>query len=233
MDLFTFCLVIVASLANILLVSCAANRPQDMSQGIFCECCSATVKELTKKLQKKSSDPWEVKVVEAMEDICNVNNFRAYDYSPPTTIKGCKFIMDKFDEDIESVLIKKDPDPEKTICYEVTKACEGVDRTKKEKEEMDVRINDKKQNIKQQQPDDGIQRMNVDINDPNSASRLAEQIKQQIAEQQAMGGGGGSDDDDEQDDADEQEPEDDGDEGNEKSSKKTQSKDSDRAKTEL
>lgn len=47
-----------------------------------------------------------------------------------------------------------------------------------------------------QQPDDGINRLNVDINDPSSASRLAEQIKQQMASQQQTGGS--EDDDDEE-----------------------------------
>ena len=54
---------------------------------------------------------------------------------------------------------------------------------------MNVNINGQPQ-----QPDDGINRLNVDINDPNSASRLAEQIKQQMASQPQTGG---SEDDDE------------------------------------
>lgn len=52
--------------------------------------------ELDKLLAKKSSDPRELQVVEAMENICQVKYFSTYDYSPPTTIKACKFLIGKF-----------------------------------------------------------------------------------------------------------------------------------------
>ena len=84
----------------------------------------------------------------------------------------------------------------------MTKACEGVDRTKKEKEDLKFKYNNQEQKLTTggapQQNDDGIQRMNVDINDPGAAERLAEQIKQQVG-QGGFGAGGGNDDDDEED----------------------------------
>ena len=52
--------------------------------------------ELIKLLAKKSSDPRELQVVEAMENICQAKYFSTYEYSPPTTIKACKFIIGKF-----------------------------------------------------------------------------------------------------------------------------------------
>lgn len=52
--------------------------------------------ELDKLLAKKSSDPRELQVVEAMENICQTKYFSTYDYSPPTTIKACKFLIGKF-----------------------------------------------------------------------------------------------------------------------------------------
>ena len=101
----------------------------------------------------------------------------------------------------------------------MTKACEGVDRTKKEKEDLNVKFNNQKQKVTmggaQQQADDGIQRMNVDINDPGAAERLAEQIKQQMG-QGGFGGGGredeDEDDDDDDDDDDDEDNDDDDDE---------------------
>ena len=128
-------------------------------------------------------------------------------------------MTENYEEELEQLLIKKAADYEKEVCYELTKACEGVDRTKKEKEEMDVRFNDQKQEVKTekstpQKDDDGIQRMNIDINDPGAAKRLADQIKMQVAQQQAMGGG--SDDEDDDDDEDEDEDEDDSSKNKEK-----------------
>ena len=132
---------------------------------------------------------------------------------------------EKYEEDIERLLIERTGDSEKEVCYELTKACDGVDRTKKEKEDVDVRINDQKQEVKTgktlKQDDDGIHRMNVDINDPGAAARLAEQIKQQIG-QGAMGGGGYDGDDDDDDDEDEDDSDDDEKEETQSSKKKTE-----------
>jgi len=196
--------------------------PPDMSQAIFCESCSAVVQELDKLLAKKSSDPRELQVVEAMEDICQAKYFSKYHYSPPTTIKACKFLIEKYEEDIEQLLIEKTGDFENEVCYKMTKACEGVDRSKKEKEDVDVRFNDQKQTVKTEKPpkkdDDGIHRMNVDINDPGAAARLAEQIKQQIG-QGSMGGGNYGDEDD---DEDEEEEDEEADEDTKSSKKKTE-----------
>jgi len=196
--------------------------PPDMSQAIFCESCSAVVQELDKLLAKKSSDPRELQVVEAMEDICQAKYFSKYHYSPPTTIKACKFLIEKYEEDIEQLLIEKTGDFENEVCYKMTKACEGVDRSKKEKEDVDVRFNDQKQTVKTEKPpkkdDDGIHRMNVDINDPGAAARLAEQIKQQLG-QGSMGGGNYGDEDD---DEDEEEEDEEADEDTKSSKKKTE-----------
>ena len=108
--------------------------------------------------------------------------------------------LERHEEDIELLLQKKDvPDKEKAICYELSKACEGVDRSEKPKEPMDVRVNDEKQDI--QQGADGINRMNVDINDPNAAKRLADQIKNQLN----LNPGGGSEEEDGDDEEEDEE----------------------------
>lgn len=116
----------------------------------------------------------------------------------------------------------------------MTKACEGVDRTKKEKEDLNVNFNNQKQKVTmggaQQQADDGIQRMNVDINDPGAAERLAEQIKQQMG-QGGFGGGGRDDDDDDEDDVtDDDDDEEGGDNGDNDDNKE---KESSKQRTEL
>lgn len=205
----------ISAILFFIIPASTVNLPPDMSQGIFCESCTAVMKELDKLLAKKSSDPRELQVVEAMENICQAKYFSTYDYSPPTTIKACKFLIENYEEEIEQFLSKNSKDSEKGICYKMTKACEGVDRTKKEKEDLNVKFNNQKQKVTmggaQQQADDGIQRMNVDINDPGAAERLAEQIKQQMG-QGGFGGGGhddDADDDDDEDDDDDDEADDD------------------------
>lgn len=180
--------------------------PSDMSQGIFCEGCSAVMKELDKILAKRSSDPRELQVVEAMEDICQTKYFSKYDYSPPTTVKACRFLIEKYEEDIEQLLMDNVDNSEQEVCYKLTKACEGVDRSKKEKEPLNYRFNNQPQEVKTEsasKDDDGIHRMNVDINDPGAAERLAEQIKSQLG-QEGMGGGMGNDEDDDEEEEEEE-----------------------------
>lgn len=117
------------------------------------------------------------------------------------------FFTEKYEEDIEQLLMDKVDNTEQEVCYKLTKACEGVDRSKKEKEPLDYRFNNQPQQVKTEsasKDDDGIHRMNVDINDPGAAERLAEQIKSQLG-QQGMGGGTGDDDDDDEEEEEEEE----------------------------
>ncbi|XP_015750956.1 PREDICTED: uncharacterized protein LOC107330939 [Acropora digitifera] len=214
----------ISAILFFIIPASTVNLPPDMSQGIFCESCTAVMKELDKLLAKKSSDPRELQVVEAMENICQAKYFSTYDYSPPTTIKACKFLIENYEEEIEQFLSKNSRDSEKGVCYKMTKACEGVDRTKKEKEDLNVKFNNQKVTMggAQQQADDGIQRMNVDINDPGAAERLAEQIKQQMG-QGGFGGGGRDDEADDDDDEVQGDGNDDDDEkGKESSKQKTE-----------
>ena len=114
---------------------------------------------------------------------------------------------EKYEEEIEQLLIEKVEDTEQEICYKLSKACEGVDRSVKAKEPFEYSFNNMKQEVKRKPPppqeDDGIQRMNVDINDPGAAERLAEQIKSQLG-QQAMGGGEDEDDAEEEEEEEEE-----------------------------
>lgn len=126
------------------------------------------------------------------------------------------FFTEKYEEDIEQLLMDKVDNTEQEVCYKLTKACEGVDRSKKEKEPLDYRFNNQPQQVKTEsasKDDDGIHRMNVDINDPGAAERLAEQIKSQLG-QQGMGGGTGDDDDDDEEEEEEEEGGDNEDEEN-------------------
>lgn len=164
-----------------------ADKPSELSQGVFCEGCVATVKEMLKKLEKKTGDIREVKVIDAMEDICNLQNFGSYDYSPPKTGKACKYLIENYDEDIENIFVAETEDLEQKICYELTKACVGVDRSKKEKEELEVKVNDRKQPLHQRpassedkEATSGPQTLNVNINEEGAADKLISQITNAI-----------------------------------------------------
>lgn len=116
------------------------------------------------------------------------------------------FYSEKYEEDIEQLLMDNVDNSEQEVCHKLTKACEGVDRSKKEKEPLNYRFNNQPQEVKTEsasKDDDGIHRMNVDINDPGAAERLAEQIKSQLG-QEGMGGGMGNDEDDDEEEEEEE-----------------------------
>lgn len=75
------------------------------------------------------------------------------------------FIAENYDEEIENILVAESGDFEQKICYKLTEACKGVDRSKTEKEEMEVNINDKKQNIP-----------SININEEGAVEKVVNQI---------------------------------------------------------
>lgn len=115
--------------------------PPDISQGVYCESCIAVMKELDKFLAKKSSDPRELQVVEAIEDVCRSKHLNKYGYSPITLVKACRFLMGKHEEDIEQLYLRgiDSVNAEEEFCYKLSKICEGVDRSKKAKDPLQKR----------------------------------------------------------------------------------------------
>ena len=49
--------------------------------------------ELAKMTSKKSSDPRDLIITEALENICKPYNFVNYDFSPPKTVKACQLLL--------------------------------------------------------------------------------------------------------------------------------------------
>ena len=171
------------------------DKPSGLSQGVYCEGCIATVKELLKKINKRTGESREVRVIEALEDICNLQNFGSYEYSPPKTGQACKFLIENYDEEIENSLVSESGDFEQKICYELTEACKGVDRTKKEREELEVNINDKKQKLETGSSEKDPEQFNVNINEEGAAEKLVNQINMAVKNKK-----NGGDDDAESDD---------------------------------
>ncbi|XP_028395602.1 glutamic acid-rich protein-like [Dendronephthya gigantea] len=194
-------------------LSRSADKPSGLSQGIYCEGCIATVKELLKKVDKKTGDSREVRVIDGMEDICNLQNFGSYDYSPPKTGQACKYLIENYDEEIEGIMLDEGKSEyfEKKICFELSEACKGVDRTKKEKEELEVNINDKKQKIHTGDPKKEMEQFNVDINEEGAAEKLVNQINMAIKDKEGTGGGDDDNDNDDNDDDNEIDDDDDSD----------------------
>ncbi|XP_077980521.1 uncharacterized protein LOC144435777 [Glandiceps talaboti] len=109
--------------------------PEDIDESMYCAGCIATMKELYLMLENlhHSDDPFEMHVINAMDEVCHRDHFKAYDYIPPKMVKACQLLLDEFDEDIE-IFLKTHPrieNMEKKFCYEISKACVGVDREKK------------------------------------------------------------------------------------------------------
>jgi len=66
---------------------------------IRCEVCQAVMRQLTLAIPKLVTPSFKggraVALEEALEDVCSVESFRSYDFSPPVMIKYCNsFISD-------------------------------------------------------------------------------------------------------------------------------------------
>jgi hypothetical protein len=76
-----------------------------------------------KRVRNKTNE-WEV--VDAMEDICNLWNFKVYAYPPPKMREGCDALIRDYEEEIEWAIAHRnelDEDVEDYICTTTIKAC--------------------------------------------------------------------------------------------------------------
>eukprot|EP00003_Mantamonas_plastica_P026844 TRINITY_DN5619_c0_g1_i1.p1 TRINITY_DN5619_c0_g1~~TRINITY_DN5619_c0_g1_i1.p1 ORF type:complete len:194 (+),score=55.67 TRINITY_DN5619_c0_g1_i1:28-582(+) len=92
-----------------------------------CHACNATIVEIKLKIPKfmrREKGNREISVVSSMERICDMDNFKVYDYAPPKMIHACEDIMGEFDEELEKLLVADDPEIHQKFCHEITKACE-------------------------------------------------------------------------------------------------------------
>ena len=122
--------------------------------------------------------------------------------------------VETYDEEIEDILMDDSEDFENKICYELTEACKGVDRSKKEKEELEVNINNEKQKLQTGRVDKEPDKFHVDINEKGAAKKLVDQINMAIKDKKNVAGtddekSADSDDDDDDDDVDDDEDDED------------------------
>ncbi|XP_070580572.1 uncharacterized protein [Ptychodera flava] len=164
--------------------------PDDLDQAMYCEGCVATVTELDKLLSNlhNSEDPFEMHVINAMDEVCHRDHFGTYAYIPPKMVKSCRMLLDEFDEDVEKLLMThpKLEDMEKTLCYELSKACEGVDRSAKPKPLPDT-ITTHFDGDRQELPvdDQGRVQMSLEEIPPDMTDEeIAEQIRKERAQEE-------------------------------------------------
>jgi len=129
----------ISLLLPLLLVAHVADSSKDLPSGMdqhqYCHGCMATMKELVRKLPQNLKGSRDLAVIDALEKICIPANFVSYHYSPPKTVKVCKLVLENNEDEIETILKKKeDVDAVTHICTDVTGACVGIDLTKDDKE---------------------------------------------------------------------------------------------------
>jgi hypothetical protein len=111
------------------------DKPIDPA-ALLCETCKITIKEISARVDKLvprgRKGRREGQIIEIIENICEPLNFVSYDYSPPLIREGCQIILDKFDEQLETMFLHKTPVKTITekVCFD-SKICK-----KKEKKEQ-------------------------------------------------------------------------------------------------
>ena len=109
--------VLAAVFALVLALASTAEAKKEVPQ-VLCESCRATLTELRTMVDKTAKKQGrENAVTDAMEAICeDMYNFRTYAYPPPQMQKGCRTIMDRHEEDIETALWRGDENLVEFIC---------------------------------------------------------------------------------------------------------------------
>merc|ERR1711871_192962 len=112
------------------------DPPKSVSAQEHCEICRAVMEQVPLKLGKKKWD--NVNVVDAMENICNGENYMRYAFAPPTMVAACKKLIDGREEILEDAFMeigsKKnyDRDPKghsDKICIEQVGLCANLDES--------------------------------------------------------------------------------------------------------
>ena len=123
-----FRLVLAALFTIAMVLASTAEAKKEVPQ-VLCEACRATLTELRASVEKTAKKLGRSNAVtEAMEALCeDMYNFRSYAYPPPQMQKGCRTIMDRHEEEIESALWRGDENVVDDICSKPKGACQGVD----------------------------------------------------------------------------------------------------------
>ncbi|XP_022244323.1 uncharacterized protein LOC111086292 [Limulus polyphemus] len=114
------------------------SPPQKVGQPLLCEGCVAVLLELHKQL--KDSSGHKKAVTSSVRNLCNVNNFLVYKFSPPKMVKACNYVTETFKTELEESLKKfykkyKTKDNRKLLiefCKEKTSSCEDIPNTKEQ-----------------------------------------------------------------------------------------------------
>ena len=76
------------------------NKPKEMTTPLLCNACRAIVIETEKQLDVLNpSGRSESDVYDVLDGICDQKNFRIYDHIPPTMVKACHNVMDRYREE--------------------------------------------------------------------------------------------------------------------------------------
>ena len=110
-----------------------AVRPSDVPRELFCDSCQAIIKEALKNLRNLSKESDVLFYLSA--DVCNQNKYKDYHFSIQEMGIGCETFMAIYYDEIKNLLVernKKDNEEIliKTMCYEKTEVCNGVDLSK-------------------------------------------------------------------------------------------------------
>ncbi|XP_015921167.2 uncharacterized protein [Parasteatoda tepidariorum] len=116
------------------------TEAQQVGQPLFCHGCVAVLKELHKEL--KNSSGRKNAVTQSVNNLCKIDKFVSYTFSPPKMIKACNYIVDSHKQELIESLTEfyrkfKTADNlplQEEFCENTINACEGVRRPTKDSE---------------------------------------------------------------------------------------------------
>merc|ERR1719376_1690348 len=122
---------------------------------LFCDGCYAVVSELQQDMVASKGEKLEARIDQGLAGVCSTEKLRAYKFSPPTQVKTCLAILDKYQLMLRSVLKEgfrggREATVDQMMeqfCQKGTKACKNREvptlQQKREREEAKVKAEGK------------------------------------------------------------------------------------------
>ena len=83
-----------------IIVSGASGQPEKSNlddPALFCDGCFALVSEVVKDMSDNSAkQKLQARIDQSLDNVCITDRLRSYKFSPPTQVKTCNAILDKY-----------------------------------------------------------------------------------------------------------------------------------------
>ena len=89
---------------TLLLLQVSAEKSNLDDPVLFCDGCFAMVSEIEKSLSVRSGQTLKARIEKSLGSVCTTDKLRSYKFSPPTQVKTCTAILERWRPLLTSIL---------------------------------------------------------------------------------------------------------------------------------